>query len=753
MLHQGRRSQPKAPPPPAAAVGEMVAVDTLSILKDRFGYDSFWSPQEEIIDDVLANRDVLAVMPTGGGKSLCYQLPALVLNGVTLVVSPLIALMKDQVDALNANGISSRFINSSLSYREAWQVQEAVKAGQVKLLYAAPERLSVPNFRRFLSEININLIAIDEAHCISEWGHEFRPDYRNLLDLRRSFPDTPVIALTATATERVRQDIGDQLAIGKDRTYVSSFNRPNLNYSVQVRDSNAPAELLTLLASHHDESTIIYCFSRRDTEELASLLNANGFTARPYHAGLTPETRRETQDNFIQDRVPIITATIAFGMGIDKPDVRLVVHYSLPKSIEAYYQETGRAGRDGLPSDCVAFFGLRDRSRQEYFINQMGDEKERRNASQKLDKMVEYAQSLTCRRHFLLGYFGERYGEKSCGACDACLEPKQTYDATEITLKILSAIVRTKEMFGAGYIVRVLLGSRDKRILAAGHDELSVYGIAKDYSRKQLNDLIGQLQARGILVRGNHEYPTLVLSDSGWELLRNRLTISLVKPTEGHTGQRHGRGSDPVRFDRGLFDKLRALRRRLAERSNIPPYVVFGDVSLRQMAAMYPQDEGEFSNILGVGKLKLDLYGNQFLKVIRDYVSENNITIYRAKSSSVTASSTGSPTIRRPLGPTFIATKELLAKGLTLGEIADARGLARSTIAGHIERIIENGEPGEIKHLLPSEERISKIKEAFRQAESDLLGPAKELLGDDFAYDEILLARLYLNLMANRPDK
>ena len=605
------------------------SVDTLSILKARFGYDSFWHPQEEIIKDILGGRDVLAVMPTGGGKSLCYQLPALVFRGVTLVVSPLIALMKDQVDALNANGIPSRFINSGMTFRETLEVQKEVRAGDVKLLYVAPERLPVPGFRRFLRDINLDLIAIDEAHCISEWGHEFRPDYRNLLELRRGFPSTPVIALTATATERVREDIVGQLEIGRDRMYVSSFNRPNLSYSVRTRDVNAFGELLSLLEDNRDQSTIIYCFSRKDTEELAERLSRNGVSALPYHAGLDPETRRETQDKFIQDKVPVITATIAFGMGIDKPDVRLVVHYSLPKSIEAYYQETGRAGRDGLPSDCVGFFSLGDRSKQEYFIRQMEDEVEQRNARRKLDSMVEYVQNPTCRRRYLLGYFGEGYEQENCGACDVCLEPNKAFDATEIAQKILSAVVRTGERYGETHVVRVLLGSNEKRILAAGHDKLSVYGIVRDFSRKQLKELCGQLQAKGLLVRSEGEYPTLSVSEAGWRFLRRRESISLLRPSEESRRQRGGSSVDPVEFDSGLFEELRGLRRKLAEERNVPPYVVFGDVALRQMAALYPRDEGEFSDIYGVGRLKLQEYGEVFIKAIRGYVAANNITIDR----------------------------------------------------------------------------------------------------------------------------
>ena len=643
------------------------------------------------------------------GVNLCaISLPALAFNGVTLVVSPLIALMKDQVDALNANGVPSRFINSSLSHKQSWQVQNEVKNGAVRLLYVAPERLPVPSFRRFLKDINLDLIAIDEAHCISEWGHEFRPDYRNLLELRRSFPETPVIALTATATDRVRADIVSQLGIGEDRMYVSSFNRPNLSYSVRPRDRNAFGNLLSLLGAHRGESTIIYCFSRKDTEELASQLNDNGFSALPYHAGLDHEIRRKTQDKFIQDRAPIITATIAFGMGIDKPDVRLVVHYSLPKSIEAYYQETGRAGRDGLSSDCVAFFSLGDRSKQEFFISQMEDQVEQRNARQKLDKMVEYAQSPTCRRRFLLAYFGEQYKDENCGACDICIDPEKAFDATEIGQKILSAVVRTGENFGTNYVVDVLLGSKNKKISAAGHDGLSVYGIVTDFSKKQLKDLAGQLQAKGVLVRSKGDYPTLSLSPEGWEFLRKRTKLSLVRPADDRKGQRYKGASDPAQLDQGLFAELRALRTKIAGERNVPPYVVFGDVSLRQMAAIYPQDESEFSDIHGVGGLKLRYeYGPMFIRLIRKYVEANEVSIYRASNHSTGRNRAVGSLQRNSLSPTHDVTKHFLVRGLSLDEIAEARGLARTTIVGHIERIFNSGEFVDLSHLAPNGEQIA----------------------------------------------
>ncbi len=404
----------------------------LTILKTRFGYDHFRPLQEEIIANVLSRRDTLVLMPTGGGKSLCYQLPALCLDGVTLVVSPLIALMKDQVDALKANGIETAFINSSLTSAEIARVQTQAGKGQIRILYLAPERLAHSGFRNFLHTLNISLIAIDEAHCISEWGHEFRPDYRNLKILRRDFPAVPVIALTATATERVREDIIGQLSLQQGRTFISSFNRANLTYLVQPKQS-AFTRLLALLQRHENEPAIIYCFSRKDTEDLAADLNAQGLKALPYHAGLDNSVRRETQEKFIRDQVPIVVATIAFGMGIDKPDIRLVVHYDLPKSLEGYYQETGRAGRDGLPSECVLFYSFGDRMKQDYFINQMEDDAERENARQKLAHMIEFCELQTCRRAFVLGYFGEQWEEENCGNCDVCLAPKEEFDATEIS--------------------------------------------------------------------------------------------------------------------------------------------------------------------------------------------------------------------------------------------------------------------------------------------------------------------------------
>ncbi len=735
--------------------------DPLSILRSRFGYDSFRALQEKIIGNVLAHRDSLVLMPTGGGKSLCYQLPALIFDGITLVVSPLIALMKDQVDALNANGIPARFINSSLTASEIRQVQADARRGRVKILYAAPERLALTGFRRFLHSIELSLIAIDEAHCISEWGHEFRPDYRNLRQLRQDFPSVPVIALTATATERVREDIIGQLDLQRGQVFLSSFNRDNLSYSVQPKD-NARGLLISLLQQKRNQSTIIYCFSRQETEDTAADLNARGFVTRPYHAGLDSETRRRTQEDFVRDRVPIIAATIAFGMGIDKPDIRLVVHYSLPKSLEGYYQETGRAGRDGLPSDCVLFFSYADKAKQDYFINQIEDESEQRNARLKLAKMVEFAQHPTCRRRFVLEYFGERWAEENCGGCDVCLRSGEEFDATEIAQKVLSAVVRTGERFGANHVIQVLIGSRAKRVLNLGHEQLSVYGTAKDFGQPQLRDIVGQLQARGLLVRNEGEYPTLAVTPEGRAFLRQRQSLSLLRPADagdaGGTGPRRaGSPAAAVECDEKLFGELRALRRRLADARDVPAFVIFGDVSLRHMAAGFPQSTEEFSRIPGVGEAKLEQYGPEFMEIIRSYVEVNGLpdrTDVAPTQHQRRVRSGGrerEPPERRR-GTTYDTTRQMLSRELSISEIARQRGMAPTTIIGHLERMANQNVTLDLEHLLPAAERLSEIEEAFEICGSAFLGPVRESLGTRFTYDELRLMRIYLRQKGRLPD-
>jgi len=731
-----------------AAPAAPTAGAPLDLLKSHFGYAQFRPLQAEIIGHTLAGGDSLALMPTGGGKSLCYQLPALLFPGLTLVVSPLIALMKDQVDALNANGIAARFINSSLPLAEIDRVQDQTARGQVKILYVAPERLALPAFRSFLEQRDLSLIAIDEAHCISEWGHEFRPDYRNLRTLRQDFPKTPVIALTATATERVREDIISQLDLQRGRVFLSSFNRANLSYAVQPK-GNSWGTLLSLLQEQRQQSSIIYCFSRRETEELAEDLNARGLSARPYHAGLNPEVRRRTQEDFIRDRVPIIVATIAFGMGIDKPDIRLVVHYSLPKSLESYYQETGRAGRDGLPSRCVLFYSHADKAKQDFFINQMADTAEQRQARQKLAQMVEFAQLPACRRRYILEYFGEKWPADNCGGCDVCLAAATDFDATEVAQKILSAVIRTGQRFGAAHIAQVLTGSREKRVMESGHHQLSVYGIVQDFGRGELRELMGQLQARGLLARNMGEFPTLTVTERGRRFLQEREKLLLPRPQpEDAAALAAAPAAAAEQYDTALFAELRSLRRQLAEAQDVPAYVIFGDVALRQMAARFPQSLDSFAQISGVGAAKLEQYGAPFVAVIREYAAARGIadrTAARPLPGPLTDS--GRETRRRSgetrRDNTYDATRALVEQKLSLAAIARRRNLSAPTILGHLERLTAQGTPLDLAHLLPPPERCAQINAAFDLCGDDLLNPAWQHLAGQIPYNELRLVRLY----------
>ena len=709
-------------------------------MKSRFGYDSFLPLQEEIVRHVLGKDHCLVLMPTGGGKSLCYQLPALSLDGLTLVVSPLIALMKDQVDALRANGIPAAYVNSSLPASEIGSIYTAALLGRIKILYIAPERLTVPGFVSFLDSVSVSLIAIDEAHCISEWGHDFRPDYRNLKALRARFPDVPCIALTATATERVREDIISQLDIPGGKTFLSSFNRKNLTYTVLPKRDRLDA-LIGLLTKHMGESAIIYCFSRKGTEELVADLAAEGLNALPYHAGLDPATRRTNQERFIKDETPIIVATIAFGMGIDKPDVRLIVHYDMPKSVEGYYQETGRAGRDGLPSDCVLFYSSGDRSKQEYWISQMEDEDERSRARRKLDGMVEYSELTRCRRAYLLRYFGEEFDELNCGGCDFCLADMEEFDATVITQKILSAVIRTEERFGVSHLANVLRGSRAKRVIETGHDKLSVYGIARDFSKDEITSISRQLIDGGLLAKASGEYPTLSVTATGREFLRSRTNLRLTRRNEREEG-RDRSAKSRLDYDRELFELLRDLRRTLAEERRVAPYMVFGDVSLVQMAYFVPQSRESFSRITGVGANKLEEYGEIFVKHIREYAEQHGL-----EERERTSEPRKSRSVRRP-GSTYSKTLGLFRQGLTIDEIATQRGLSPGTIIGHLERLATHGERIDVRRQLEPE-RIDRIRQELERSETPWLSAILDALGDGYFYDEVRLVRLHLQRSPN----
>ena len=713
----------------------------LEQLKAYFGFDQFLPLQEDIISKVLAKHDSLVLMPTGGGKSLCYQLPAIQFRGLTLVVSPLIALMKDQVDGLKANGVPAGLLNSTLSPDESAQVQDQARRGELKMLYVAPERLTLPGFQRFLRSLEISLIAIDEAHCISEWGHDFRPDYRNLKALREGFPKVPVIALTATATTQVREDIVAQLGLNKPDIFISSFNRPNLTYTIQPKTEPLNT-LLNLLDKHPGGSTIIYRFSRKATEETAIELTDRGFSALPYHAGLDRDLRRETQEKFIRDQVQIVVATIAFGMGIDKPDVRLVVHYDLPKTVEGYYQETGRAGRDGLPSDCVLFYSYGDRSKQEYFISNIEDDDERDKAHSKLGQVLTLCDLQTCRRAYLMEYLGEHWPKTDCGGCDICLLPREEFDATEIAQKILSTSIRTGERFGANYLVDVLRGSNNKTVKERGHHDLPVFGISRDMDSNDLKEMVRSLVTNGFLTQQSSGYPTLSVSARGRKFLKDRESLTLTRPK--HTALTMPKSLDTLNretaYDTKLFDELAALRLEIAAQREVPAYQIFGNKALQQMAFHMPVDEQQFSNISGVGYAKLRDFSRPFLEVINEYIQANS-QYTEIKRVPITA-----PKRRTVLGinMSIRETRDLISQGLSMAEAAEERGISETTIRSHLERLVQEGGQVELNHLLPSEERRIKIESAFKEIGEARLTPVRDMLGEDYSWDELAVVRLAL---------
>ncbi len=601
-------------------------MELLATLKTHFGYDRFRPLQREIISDALAGRDVFVLMPTGGGKSLCFQLPALIRDGLTIVVSPLISLMKDQVDALQTSGIPATYLNSMLDRHEATARWRGLHCGEYRMLYVAPERLMLDTFLERAVNWNIAQFAIDEAHCISEWGHDFRPEYRELKKLRTHFPDVPMMALTATATERVRADIVKQLKLREARCYVASFNRPNLTYRVVPKA--APYEqLLEFIRSRPSDSGIVYCASRKSAESLAGNLGEDGISAKPYHAGLTSSERTKNQEAFVRDDVRVVTATIAFGMGINKPNVRFVVHYDLPKNLESYYQETGRAGRDGLPSECVLLFSGSDVAKQLHFIDEKS-EPEARIARTQLQQMIHYAETRECRRANLLRYFGEQYGKQSCDGCDNCLTPRETFDGTIQAQKFLSCVhrIHAKSGFGFGlnHVVDVLRGADTETIRQRSHNELSTYGIGRELKRVAWQAIGRELLRLELIECAPGKFATLSLTSAGREALRHRTPITLTKPIEVVSKSREQKPRPgAIECDEALFERLRDVRRKLADERNVPAYVIFSDVSLREMARNYPTTAAEFRRIPGVGKQKLKDFAEAFLSEIKNYLATN----------------------------------------------------------------------------------------------------------------------------------
>jgi ATP-dependent DNA helicase RecQ len=608
----------------------------LGPLKKFFGFTSFRPLQREIIRDTLAGRDVFALLPTGGGKSLCFQLPALLRPGLTVVVSPLIALMKDQVDALQAAGIAATFLNSSLAAGQSRPRLRGLHQDEFRLLYVAPERLMLSGFLEDLKGWKVNLFAVDEAHCISEWGHDFRPEYRQLSQLRTLFPGVPMMALTATATARVGEDIVQQLHLHEPSRFVASFNRPNLTYRVMMK-SKPSRQVLEFLRARPRESGIIYCHSRKGTEALAAQLNESHIPARPYHAGLTPSERTENQELFLRDEVRVICATIAFGMGINKPNVRFVVHYDLPKNIEGYYQETGRAGRDGLPAECLLLFSAGDAIKQQRFIEEKPPD-EQRVAREQLQQIIHYADSSACRRGELLRYFGEEFPEDNCGGCDNCLAPRATFDGTQAALKFLSCVYRAVQKsgfsFGLNHIVEILTGAQTDTIRRWRHETLSTYGIGGEHSRADWQAIGRELIRLGYLRQAAEKFSVLELTPKGRALLSDRHKVVLTKPvTAPAAPEKRGRAGE-IGCDEGLFEQLRRLRKQLADERNVAAYIVFSDVALRQMARYYPCTRGDFMRISGVSERKLAEYGAAFLDEIAAYLRSNPRQIFADDSFS-----------------------------------------------------------------------------------------------------------------------
>lgn len=721
-------------------------VDLTEKLKQYFGFDKFKGDQETIIRNLLAGNDTFVLMPTGGGKSLCYQLPSLLMEGTGIVISPLIALMKNQVDVMNGmseDGCVAHYLNSSLNKSSILQVMEDVRQRKTKLLYVAPESLSKEENIEFLKTIKVSFYAIDEAHCISEWGHDFRPEYRNIRPTIMKIGKAPIIALTATATDKVRSDIKKNLGINDAKEFKSSFNRPNLYYEVRSKTQDVDRNIIMFIKQHADKSGIIYCLSRKKVEELAAVLQANNIKAAPYHAGLDSATRSQTQDDFLMERIDVIVATIAFGMGIDKPDVRFVIHYDIPKSLEGYYQETGRAGRDGGEGLCIAFYSNQDLRKLEKFIDgKSGAEQD--IGRQLLLETAAYAESSVCRRKMLLHYFGEEYTEENCHNCDNCLHPKTKREAKDALLIVLKAVLAIKENFRTDYVINFIKGRPTDDIVSHGHHELDEFGAGEDEDDKIWTPVIHQALIAGYLKKDVENYGLLKITASGRRFIKSPHSFMIVEDNEFNEDfEEETRDSSGSTLDPELYAMLKQLRKDVAERNNVPPYVIFQDVSLEQMAVMYPINLEELQNIPGVGVGKAKRYGKEFCELIERHCTANDIE----RPEELRVRTVAKKSMNK------VKIIQAIDRQIPLDDIASTESIDFNELLDEIEAIVYSGTKLNIDYFLEEvmdEDHIEDIYEYFRTSDTDNIPVACEELGGDYSEEEIRLVRIkFLSEMAN----
>ena len=728
----------------------MAPKDPKDILQSVFGYDSFRPLQEEIINTVLNKQDSLVIMPTGGGKSLCYQIPALIFDGLTIVVSPLISLMKDQALQLKNFGVEALVLNSSLDRHTYYNNMQKIRNNEANLLYIAPESLQKQEIQELLSETSVDLFAVDEAHCISEWGHDFRPEYRQLSAIRKNFPNTVTMALTATATPKVQDDIIINLELENAQRFTASFMRGNLILNVSPKN-NPAAQVTDFLDKFPGQSGIIYCFTRKTVDDLTQFLQDEGYSAKPYHAGMDADQRKANQESFINDDTRIIVATVAFGMGINKPDVRFVLHYDLPKSIENYYQEVGRAGRDGLPAECLLLFNFADKIKKQRIIEQKESEDLQEIALLQLNRMWQFAEHEICRKKQILEYFGEAYEKENCGACDVCLTDEQ--ELTDITMyaqKFFSCIKRTGGYFGAHHIIDILRGSNSQKILQRGHQHLSTYNIGADLSKSQWLSLTRRFITKNLLIKGE-EFGELRLTAKGEDVLYGREKLLGHLPADT-VKQKILRAEEIADYDTELFGRLRELRKNLAHKENIPPYMIFPDKTLMELAWYLPQSAESFRRMYGVGGRKAEKYAEPFLEVIQSYAAENNLAEKeKARRSRRTAGNSGRRKIGRKRQQMI---GEMYNQGSSVREICAEFNVKAVTVITHLFNFYKEGNPLKssmiIRESQLSETQQERAIAAFRELGTDFLKPVFELLNEEISYDELRIIRLYV--LARQPE-